>query len=124
MACGDVTSHVSYLKKLDLYQKEKPFQLFIPIEKDAPDQRTSNLEFESKECTFHDIRDKIHEYDLDTHGFQVGEYPTKLDLPSFQDRHIVESQYFPEVEQILRNIEGGYDRIFIFDWRVRRSLPC
>lgn len=122
MACGTVNSQVNYLKKLPLYQREKPFQLFVPIDPDAPDQRATNLEFESNERTFHDIRDRIHDCSLDTHGFQLLDHPTKLDLPSFQDRATVESRYFPEVEQILKNIEGGYDRIFIFDWRVRHTI--
>ncbi|KAH8682291.1 methyltransferase CmcJ [Xylariales sp. PMI_506] len=121
MACGTVKSEVNYLKRLPLYQSEKPFQLFIPIEKDAPDQRTSNLEFEPRECTFRDIRDSLQDYSLDTHGFQVEECPTNLDFPSFQDRAIVESRYFSEVEQILKRIQGGFDRVFIFDWRLRNA---
>ena len=122
MACGTVNSQVNYLKKLPLYQNEKPFQLFIPVDADAPDQRTTNLEFESKECTFSDIRDSVHSYSLDTDGFQVLQFPTQVDPPSFQDRSIVESRYFSEVKDILRNIEGGYDRVFIFDWRVDHPL--
>lgn len=122
MACGTVDSHVNYLKKLPLYQKEKPFQLFVPIDPDATNQRASNLEFEPKERTFFDIRDRIHDCSLDTNGFQLREFPTKLDLPSFRDRGVVESSYFPEIEQILKHIEGGYDRVFIFDWRVRHRL--
>ncbi|KAI1845652.1 hypothetical protein JX265_005342 [Neoarthrinium moseri] len=121
MACGTVKSQVSYLKRLPLYQKEKPFQLFIPIDKEALDQRTTNLDFETKERTFVDVRDTAYSCSLDVDGFQLQSYPTKLDLPSFLDRSIVESQYFSEVEEILKNIEGGYDKLFIFDWRIRSS---
>jgi hypothetical protein len=121
MASGDVVSEVKYLKRLPLYEQEKPFQLFIPIDKDAPDQRSTNLEFELEEQTFHDVRENAYDFALDTHGFQIHEKPTSLDLDAFEDRTVVESQYFKEVEDILKNIEGGYDRIKIFDWRVSKS---
>ncbi|KAH7028075.1 methyltransferase CmcJ [Microdochium trichocladiopsis] len=122
MACGTVQAQVDYLKRLPLYQSEKPFQLFIPIEPDAKDQRHSNLEFEPKECTFHDVRDQLPECLLDSQGFQVLRRPTRLDPASFDKREIVESQYLDEVKDILKSVDGGYDRIFIFDWRV--SLAC
>ena len=122
MASGTVVGQVNYLKKLPLYQKEKPFQLFVPIDPDDPDQRATNLEFEPRECTFHDINDASHDLSLDKHGIQIVRCPTKVDLPSFRDRGIVESIYFDEVEHILKNIEGGYDRVLIFDWRVRNTF--
>lgn len=118
VACGTVNSQVDYLKRLPLYENEKPFQLFIPIDEEALDQRTSNLEFESKECTFIDIRDRAFDCSLDVHGFQFHQFPTKLEWSTFKNRALVESQYFLEVEQLLKNIESGYDRLFIFDWRV------
>jgi hypothetical protein len=124
MACGDVTAPVNYLKRLPLYQKEKPFQLFIPLSDDAPDQRTNNLEFEPRQCNFHDIRNEAQAWSLDREGVQVLQHPTALDLAAFRDRAQVESRYFDEVRQILRNVEGGYDKAFIFDWRVRpHPLP-
>lgn len=123
MASGDVTAAVKYLKRLPLYQSEKPFQLFIPLSDNAPDQRTTNLEFESRQCEFHDIRSKAHTWSLDREGIQVLQHPTSLDLDSFRDRAQVESRYFDEVRQILRHVEGGYDKAFIFDWRVRCRAP-
>lgn len=122
MACGTVQSQVSYLKRLPLYHDEKPFQLFIPIDSDAIDQRTNNLEFEQRECTFSDIRDNVHNYTLDDNAFQALSFPTKLDPTSFKNRSAVESRYFPEIEEILKKIEGGYDRVFIFDWRVNQTM--
>lgn len=117
-ACGTVKARIDYLKKLPLYQAEKPYQMFLPAAEGATDQRTHNLEFESKECTFTDIRSRAYDCTLDTDGFQFHEFPTHLNWTSLQDRSVVESVYFAEIEQVLKNIEGGYDKIFIFDWRV------
>lgn len=118
MSSGTVTAEVLYLKKLPLYTKEKPFQLFVPVAADAVDKRSDNLEFEAKEQTFVDIRGREDDFALDTHGFQTGLYPTRLDSDMFGDRETVETRYFDEVREILKNVEGGYDEVFLFDWRV------
>lgn len=120
MSRGTVIAQVQYLKRLPLYEKEKPFQLFIPIDKTSEEQRSSNLEFEPRSQTFVDIRNVISDFSLDSHGFQVVRYPTKLATESFLNRSLVESRCLTEVEDILKIIDGGYDKVFIFDWRVRR----
>lgn len=119
---GTVTAEVNYLKRLPLYKTEKPFQLFIPVDKNSADPRTSNLEFEPREQRFVDIRDNSSAFSLDDHGFQVKQHLTSLEPASFLDRAVVESKYLPEVEQILKSIDGGYDKIVIFDWRVSYAL--
>ncbi|KAH8881848.1 methyltransferase CmcJ [Thozetella sp. PMI_491] len=121
MACGTVTAEVQYLKRLGLYETEKPFQLFFPVDKNSEDCRTTNLEFESKLQTFVDIRDRIRDFSLDSHGFQILQRPIVLDPSSYLNRDAVESHYLPEVKQILTTIDQGYDKAFIFDWRVRNS---
>ncbi|KAK3357867.1 methyltransferase CmcJ [Lasiosphaeria hispida] len=121
MACGTVTAEVQYLKRLPLYTREKPFQLFVPVDKDAVDTRSTNLEFESREQTFEDIRGREQLFSLDEHGFEIGVHPTELGPTLFGDREIVESKYFEEVKEILRGVEGGYDEVFFFDWRLRNS---
>ncbi|KAK1835679.1 hypothetical protein QBC39DRAFT_388621 [Podospora conica] len=121
MSSGTVTSELLYLKKLPLYAKEKPFQLFVPVAADAADTRSTNLEFESKEQTFEDIRGREADFSLDSHGFRTGVYPTGLDSDMFGDREVVESRYFDEVREILRDVEGGYDEVFLFDWRLRNA---
>jgi hypothetical protein len=118
MSSGTVTAELQYLKKLPLYTKEKPFQLFVPVAADAVDTRSTNLEFEAKEQTFEDIRGREDAFSLDTHGFQTGVYPTRLDSDMFGDKEAVETRYFDEVREILRDVEGGYDEVFLFDWRV------
>ena len=115
MVSETVTAEIQYLKRLPLYRKEKPFQLFVPV---AADTRSTNLEFEAKEHTFEDVRGREDIFSLDEHGFQFGVHPTKLDPELFGDRDAVETRYFDEVKEILREIEGGYDEIFLFDWRV------
>ncbi|KAK6219602.1 methyltransferase CmcJ [Colletotrichum tabaci] len=119
MACGTVEAEVDYLQRLALYQREKPFQLFVPIHERDQDARSTNLAFEKKTQTFVDMRGRTGEFSLDTHGFQVETVPNKLAPHFFRDREVVEREYLPEVEGFLRGVGGGCDRVFIFDWRLR-----
>jgi len=96
--------------------------MFVPVAADAVDTRSTNLEFEAKEQIFEDIRGREDDFSLDSHGFQTGAYPTRLDSDMFGDKETVETQYFDEVREILRDVEGGYDEVFLFDWRVGCSL--
>jgi len=116
---GDIRAEIQYLKRLPLYNQEKPFQLFVPIDPNAEDTRSTNLEFEAREQVFEDIRGRETMFSLDHDGFQIKTHPTALSLAHFQDRQTVETKYFNEIKQILQGIEGGYDEVFLFDWRVR-----
>ncbi len=115
MASGDVVAELGYLQKLDLYRHEKPFQIFIPID---DGQRQTNLEFEPRTQKIVDIRPNIKSFQLDAQGFEVRECPTAVSYESFQNEELIKSQYLPEIEEELKFIEDGYDRIFFFDWRV------
>lgn len=118
MACGTVDAEVDYLQRLPLYQHEKPFQLFVPIHERDQDARSTNLEFEKRMQTFVDIRDRVNEFSLDSHGFQVETSPSRLNAQSFRDQNLIKDEYLPEVENLLKLVGNSHDRIFIFDWRV------
>lgn len=65
----DAVGTFKYIKWLDLYKKEKPFQIFIDIPKTAPDQRFTNLSYEEREETFRDVRGQEESFTLNDHGF-------------------------------------------------------
>ena len=113
------TGTVRYLKWLDLYNKERPFQVFIEIPKDASDQRTTNLEWEQRLEKFHDVRGREDSFTLDGNGFMYLHAPTEFH--DFGSPEAVEAQYLPEIDDLLRSTVDGIDRIFFFDWRV--SVP-
>lgn len=119
MACGTVEAHIEYLQRLPLYQQEKPFQLFVPIDEQDQDARSTNLAFEQKKQTFVDIRERVNEFSLDLHGFQIQAVPKTFDSQLFKSRQSVEKEYLPEIERLLKGLGDGCDRVFIFDWRLR-----
>lgn len=118
MACGTVDAELDYLQRLPLYQQEKPFQLFVPIHERDQDARSTNLEFEKRTQTFVDIRDRVNDFSLDSHGFQVETSPSRLNAQSFGDQSLIKNEYLPEVENLLKLVGNSDDRVFIFDWRV------
>lgn len=119
MASGDLLAELGYLKRLDLYRHEKPFQIFIPIE---DGDRQTNLEFESRTQRIVDMRPRLDSFKLDENGFEVQTLPTSLSADQLHDPEMIKTKYLPEIEKGLNFIEGGFDRVFFFDWRVRLLL--
>lgn len=113
-----VYADLRYLKRLELYNEEKPFQIFFDIPEDEADRRPHNLEFEEKPYHIKDMRPSISQYRLDDHGFAVKRQKTSLSLESFSNRNMVEKTYLPEMEQLLRDVDSSIDKVFFFDWRV------
>lgn len=126
MASGTICAPVKYLRRFPLYDHEKPFQYLIPIPPDSKDQRTTNVEFETRGQTFTDIRHRLGNFDLDSNGFEVKSVPTSLQAAEATDQDVIRGRYLPEVEKILKdNVAGGFDRVVFFDWRVReRAASC
>ena len=126
MASGDVQASLSFLHWQDLYEREKPFQIFIDIPEDAEDQRDTNLIFKQERLTIVDIRGLATNFSLDDNGFIYRHH--EMGHVDFSSRKAVDQNYLPQVEKLLRKELEEVDRVFIFDWRVctegpgRRSL--
>jgi hypothetical protein len=119
----DVVSNLEFLKWQDLYEKEKPYELFI----DLPDElatklKQTNCKFTKVDHTIHDVRGIEDRLSLDANGFVFRKYPTILSETDLLSRDSVDRVYLPEVESILRKEVVGVDRIFFFDWRVSIKL--
>ncbi|KAF2476026.1 uncharacterized protein BDR25DRAFT_379689 [Lindgomyces ingoldianus] len=118
----DERTHFLYLKWSDLYNREKPFQLFLDIPKESPDQRKSNLVYEEgPEEIVHDVRGRESEFSIDNNGFTYIKHSTKLSSEQFEDHAAVEGCYLPECEKLLRKHLEGVDRVHFFDWRLRNN---
>jgi hypothetical protein len=61
---------IGFLKRLPLYQTERPFRILDDSVKSATDMRFTNLEFEMIPTTFEDLRQcNLHSFTLDDPGF-------------------------------------------------------
>ncbi|MCJ1467360.1 hypothetical protein MMC07_005984 [Pseudocyphellaria aurata] len=121
MTTRTITTSLNFLQWQKLYEEEKPFQIFINIPGDAEDQRNTNLVFQNVSLNIHDVRGYSDEFSLDKNGFMYREHTTKM--TSFQDRKAVGDNYLPEIEALLKREMEGADRIFFFDWRLRKNAP-
>ena len=118
MSSGDVTAALSYLRKLELYKHEKPFEMLMDIPKDAADQRYFNTKFEAREHVIRDMRNSDEDFTLDKNGFTVRNFRSCVDSGGVIDRKLVEDHYLPEVEKLIRDNVEGVDQLFFFEWRV------
>ncbi|KAL1857074.1 hypothetical protein VTK73DRAFT_8108 [Phialemonium thermophilum] len=65
-----------------------------------------------------DITGDEDKYSLDSHGFQIYHHESKE--KDFVDDDKIKAEYYPEVEQLLKDATGA-SRIFIFDHTIRRQ---
>jgi len=73
---------------------------------------------EPLDVTVHDIRGEEGNYSLDKNGFEI--YPHRSVEKDFVDDDQIKAQYYPEVEQLLKDATGA-SRVFIFDHTIRRA---
>ncbi|KAF6229943.1 hypothetical protein HO133_004280 [Letharia lupina] len=124
LSFADEKTRLHFLKWQDLYKREKPFQIYIDVPKDAADQRQHNLVFEEGEVTvIKNVRGHEDDYSLDKNGFCYLRHGTALEASRFYDRDAVEETYLPECEELLKSSIEGVDQVCIFDWRVRHHHP-
>jgi hypothetical protein len=112
------TSSLQFIKWTDLYETEKPYQIFIDLPPTTP---RTNVDFEVKDVLFRDIRGSETEFDIDEHGFMMCTTKNFEDLDGNPSTDRIEKVYLPEVEELLKREVKGVDRLKIFDWRVRFS---
>lgn len=111
-----ISATLKFLKWQKLYETEKPFQIFINIPAHVKDQRTTNLVYEDVHVDIKDVRHCRTSFELNRHGFTYLKHRTKVQ--DFTQRSVVEAQYLPEVEELIRSNVEYVDRVHFFDWRV------
>lgn len=65
-----------------------------------------------------DVSGEEDHYTLDSHGFQYCQIPSKE--KEFVDEKLIETEYYPECEQLLKDVTGA-SRVHIFNHKVRRG---
>ena len=112
-------SSLQFIKWTDLYNTEKPYQIFIDLPPSTP---RTNVDFEVKDVPFRDIRGKETSFELDTHGFMMRHTEEVKGLDEDPTAEFMEKVYLPSVENLVKKEVKGADRVKIFDWRVCASV--
>lgn len=121
----DLTATLKFITWQSLYEIEKPFQIFMNIPPDVPDQRTTNLVFSDHAIKIRDVRHYPKPCSIDERGFIYRKHRTEVPVEGFRNRETVEKSYLPEMEELLKKELGPetVDRVFFFDWRLRKNAP-
>ena len=113
----DLEADFEYIQWRDIYQHEKPFEIFIDLPPELKNARRTNLIFQPvAKQIIQDARGREADFSLDTYGFTWKRHRSNLENFTNPDR-IVDT-YLPEMEEFIRSQIDGADRVFIFDWRV------
>ncbi|KAE9972708.1 hypothetical protein EG328_004849 [Venturia inaequalis] len=106
----DVATTMYYYKEADDGSPPAPTYVGKPDNVERP--------FVGQRVVVRDISGREGEYRLDNHGFQVLKHVSQE--KEFVDDGKIKAEYYPEVEQLLKDATGA-NRIFIFDHTIRRQ---
>ncbi|KAI1123778.1 hypothetical protein F5Y10DRAFT_251170 [Nemania abortiva] len=117
----DEQARLIYLQWQDLYNKEKPFQVFANVP-EGSNERLTNLVFApGPPTTIHDLRGKEETFTLDENGFKVvqDKMPVSFDLNS---RESIKNDVIPYLEDLIRRDVEGADFVRCIDWGFRKNV--
>jgi len=106
----DVATELNYYQDPGDGTLPAPFYVGQPNTADRPHAPLSVI--------IHDIAGNEDKYTLDSHGFQFVKHESKE--KDFLDDEKIKAEYYPEVEQLLKDATGA-TRVFIFDHTIRRA---
>jgi hypothetical protein len=114
-----VTAQLGFIRPLDVYAKEKPYWLFIGRPEHMPNLDLTNVKTDAVTgIPLRDVRGHEAEYSLDKHGFQYIKHHQTFD--AFDDEQRIIDEYLPQVERTIRDSIPYAEKIFVYDWRVRK----
>ncbi|TFL01328.1 hypothetical protein BDV98DRAFT_77439 [Pterulicium gracile] len=94
--------------------------LFVNINAGVDGERAKNFEQKYHEVEIENVRGKEDQYSVDKTGFQF--FKRTPTVKDFTDDAVVEKTYYPEIEQVLKELTGA-SRVVIFDHTIRRRRP-
>ncbi|KAL8358302.1 hypothetical protein RB601_009626 [Gaeumannomyces tritici] len=118
---AEVSVSLEFIKRLELYEREKPYWLFVGKPDHLDDSKLTNVELEVVPgIPAHDVRNDGHSYTLDEHGFQFVTH--QQSFSDFDDEEAIRTHYLPQVEEVIRQNVPYAKRVLLFDWRLRRQM--
>ncbi|KAF5486165.1 hypothetical protein CCHR01_00571 [Colletotrichum chrysophilum] len=127
LSSRDDDSHDIYTNFLYLDTSSPGFNDPITFPKD-PKERENLLELPgnrkvliAQPAVVTDVGDNIRHYTLDCHGFQYVNHTTKCSKEIFLDEAEIKASYYPEVEQLIKDVTGA-SYVHFFDYAARGPL--
>jgi len=109
---------VCCLDRLELYKKEKPYEMRFYPPGDFPRKNLQISKYHNIQVE--DVRGREQELSLEKNGFVVMGLDTGMSAEDFSDRQSIRSRYLPKVAEGLRKCLGA-SRVQVHDYLVRKS---
>lgn len=106
------------LDRLELYQREKPFEMRFYPPGDFPRKNLHISKYHS--IPVEDVRGREKSLSIDKNGCIVMELDDPMSVEDFSDREAIRSRYLPKVAEGLKEYLGA-SRVQIHDYLV--SIP-
>jgi hypothetical protein len=115
----DEQSRIVYLEWQDLYNEEKPFQVFANVPHDSTERLTNLVFAPSPPLRIHDLRGRENDFSLDRNGFAV----IRDQMPAFDisTKETMEGNAIPYFEHLVKKHVSGVDFVRCFDYGVSAS---
>ncbi|KAF1344240.1 hypothetical protein BDV97DRAFT_364146 [Delphinella strobiligena] len=110
------TTQVYFLKKLSLYETEKPYSLRFTPPEGFP---RANVALESHNIPVHDIRSSKDELSLEKNGLAIMDLDTRMKYEDFDNEQAIREVYLREVSEALQGYLGA-SHVQIFEHTVRK----
>ena len=118
MVPRDVSSYMTFLKRNELYQIEKPYATDFPVDEIKGATMTNHI-FDTRPIIFHDARVTKEPFTLDRNGFCFIKAKTSLQAEeATPERTELMEQYTQEIVDILRGYFPHYKEIKSMDFQV------
>jgi hypothetical protein len=96
-------AQIRYLDRLDLYKKEKPYEVtFLPINTTQSAARRSNLSLSPQPVVIRDFSTLRGSFNTDVQGFELDTFHTSLSSSELQRIDSIETLYHQEVKAYLK----------------------
>ncbi|KAF3089630.1 hypothetical protein TWF569_005570 [Orbilia oligospora] len=115
---------VLYLKRLDLYRTQKPYEILFSIKDlNATEAQQTNCELEPHVIQALDAEYTRSNFSITKNGFQFANFPTKMKPTDFNDEKMIKEIYYREVKECLQQIFPEKIDVRILDHQRRRRNP-
>ncbi|KAG8629104.1 hypothetical protein KVT40_002969 [Elsinoe batatas] len=117
MGTHAIRTYIGCLDKLNLYQKEKPYEFRFTTEGEGP---RKNLHVSDHEIIVEDVRPQKDMLSLDRNGFLVLDIDVDMLPDEFSDRDTIISNYIPYIaDAVQRRLAAKH--VQVHDYLVRKS---
>ncbi|MCJ1357709.1 MAG: hypothetical protein MMC33_007705 [Icmadophila ericetorum] len=106
------------LDRLELYRREKPYELRFYPPNGFPRKNLHISKYQG--ILVEDVRGRENSLSIDKNGFVVMKLDAAMNVEDFGDREAIISQYLPKVAEGLKESLGA-SRVQVHDYLVRKS---